>query len=139
MRAFASSALLLFAACGASPPAEPSAGPPASAGAEAPPENGQPEDVPPENPESLASRVLVRLEAHIADLRAAPRELQGDEAFALSSAIMDAIDAEPLSDALRLRADQAAEAILTDRSPEGAIRAAKQALEVLQEVVDAEE
>lgn len=84
-----------------------------------------------------AERVLDRLEEHIAALTREPRELDGEEAFTLSSAVMDAVDSvsAQIPARLRDRADAAAEAILTDRSEEGAVRAARDAAEVLEQVL----
>jgi hypothetical protein len=79
------------------------------------------------------------LEEHVASLSETPREIGGDEAFALSSAMMDAVDAvgTQISAQLRDRADAAAEAILTDRGEQGALRAARDATEVLEQVLQA--
>lgn len=86
-----------------------------------------------------AEQALDRLEEHVASLSATPREVDGDEAFALSSAMMDAVDAvgTQISAQLRDRADAAAEAILTDRGEQGALRAARDATEVLEQVLQA--
>src|SRR5690606_28847834 len=86
-----------------------------------------------------AERALDRLEAHADALAREPREVDGEEAFALSSAMMDAIDAAgaQLPSSLRERADLAAEALLTDRGRDGAARAARDAAQVLEQVVQA--
>ena len=91
-----------------------------------------PEDAPPD-----AERALDRLEAHVEALRGAPREISGDEALELSNAVMDAVDAlhGQIPASLRDRADRAAEAILTDRSEQGSLRAAADAKEVLEQVL----
>ncbi len=84
-----------------------------------------------------AEQALDRLEAHASALTREPREVEGDEAFALSSAMMDAIDAAgaELPPQLRERADLAAEALLTDRGRDGAARAARDAAAVLEQVL----
>ncbi len=87
-----------------------------------------------------ADRALARLHAHLAELETSPRALGGDEAMALSTVVMDAIDAQGsgLPAGLRDRADDAAEALLTDRSEQGAARAAQAAVLALQQVVEHE-
>lgn len=93
---------------------------------------------PPAGEEPLAAeRALDRLEAHAQALSREPREVDGEEAFALSSAMMDAIDAagSELPVRLRERADTAAEALLTDRGRDGAARAARDAAAVLEQVL----
>ena len=84
-----------------------------------------------------AERALERIARHVAALESAPRELGGDEALALSGAVMDAIDAVELPASLRDRADDAAEALLTDRSEQGALRAGRDAEAILEQVVSA--
>lgn len=84
-----------------------------------------------------AERALERMARHVAALESAPRELGGDEALALSGAVMDAIDAVELPASLRERADDAAEALLTDRSEQGALRAGRDAEAILEQVVSA--
>jgi len=91
----------------------------------------------PEREPLAAERVLDRINAHVAALEAGPREVGGDEALALSSAVMDAIDALALPSAIRDRADEAAEGLLTDRSEEGSLRAAREAAEAMSAVVEA--
>lgn len=86
-------------------------------------------------PTSAAERALERLEDHAAALEAQPREVDGNEAFGLSSALMDAIDATEVPPALRNRADDAAEALLTLRGERDSARAARDAVAVLKEVV----
>lgn len=146
MRPLLASLFFLATACGASaaPPSDPSrstACESARADAEAAwsavagnaealarPEGGEP---------LAAERALERVAAHVAALESAPRELDGDEALALSGAVMDAIDAVELPGSLRDRADDAAEALLTDRSDQGALRAGRDAEAVLEQVVQA--
>lgn len=84
-----------------------------------------------------AEQALDRIEEHAAGLTREPREVEGDEAFALSSAMMDAIDAAggELPPQLRERADLAAEALLTDRGRDGSARAARDAAAVLEQVL----
>lgn len=84
-----------------------------------------------------ADRVLDRLERHVAELERAPREVSGEEAFALSSAVMDAVDAmgDAVPATLRDRVDDAAEALLTSRTQEGSTRAARDAAQVLEQAV----
>jgi uncharacterized protein (UPF0147 family) len=92
---------------------------------------------PTDEPPLLAERALARLEAHRDALRAEPREVDGERAFELSSAMMDGIDelTGELPDELRDRADDAAEALLTDRGRDGSLRAADGAVAVLEELV----
>lgn len=146
MRA-STSLLVLLAACGAAAPAprDPaesaaceSARADANAAWAAVAERAEQAAAPPEDRSPTdAERVLDRLRAHLAALEAAPREVSGDEALALSGAVMDAIDAVELPAPLRNRADQAAEALLTDRSEQGALRAGRDAVEILEQVVQA--
>lgn len=94
----------------------------------------------PEGAEPLAvERALDRLEAHADALAREPREVDGEEAFALSSAMMDAIDAAGarLPPGLHEHAERAAEALLTDRDRDGAARAARDAAQVLEQVAQA--
>lgn len=79
---------------------------------------------------------LERLETHLASLREQPHAVDGDEALALSSAIMDGMDAvsDGIPEALRERADHAAEALLTDRGA-GSIQATEGAIAVVEQVV----
>ncbi|MFK7986256.1 MAG: hypothetical protein AB8I08_09505 [Sandaracinaceae bacterium] len=84
----------------------------------------------PEAASSPATDALATLEQHVQSLHETPRELDGEEAMALSNAMMDGIDAlgAALPDAEREAADDAAEALLTDRSRDGARRSATHAL-----------
>lgn len=93
--------------------------------------------LPPEGELTEADRALARVEQHLAELEAAPHEIGDGEAMALSSAVMDAIDAAgTLPTGLRDRAEDAAEALLTDRSVEGGPRAARAAAEALEAVCE---
>lgn len=84
----------------------------------------------PDAQETPATEALSALETHLQSLRETPRELDGEEAMAVSNAMMDGIDAlgSELPDAEREVADDAAEALLTDRSRDGARRSATNAL-----------
>ena len=84
-----------------------------------------------------ADRALVQLEAHRDALRRSPREIQGDEALALSNARMDGIDevSSVIPDRTRERADDAAEALLTDRGRDGSLRAAEGAVAMMEQVL----
>ena len=64
---------------------------------------------PPEHAASAAESALDRLNDHLSALRESPREVQGDEAMALSSSVMDGIDevSGELSARVRERADDA--------------------------------
>jgi hypothetical protein len=99
-------------------------------------EIGREGDTSPPTPVAVA---LDRLHEHARSLEAEPRELGGDEALAISSVLMDAVDAThgELPNGLRERADDAAEALLTDRSEQGAGRATRGAITVLEEIVRA--
>lgn len=79
--------------------------------------------------------VLVRLSEHVRAVRERPPdEIEAPTAMALSSAVMDAIDALPsgVPEGLRARADFAAEALLSDRTPGGSVRAARDAASALE-------
>lgn len=79
--------------------------------------------------------VLIRLAEHVQAVREhPPDEIEARAAMALSSAVMDAIDALPpgVPDPLRARADFAAEALLSDRTPGGSVRAARDAADALE-------
>ena len=93
---------------------------------------------PPEHAASAAESALDRLNDHLSALRESPREVEGDEAMALSSSVMDGIDevSGELSARVRERADDAAEALLTDRSEQGAVRAAEGAIVALEAVLE---
>lgn len=86
----------------------------------------------------LAEVALERLEAHAAALDATPRAIDGDEAMSLSSAVMDGLDevSSRIPGPLRDRADDAAEALLTDRGEQGSLRAAQGAIALLEQIVD---
>jgi len=77
---------------------------------------------------------LERLGQHLSDLRTGPSEVDPQTAMELSSVVMDTIDAlggEVPAD-LRRRADDAAEALLTDRSAQGSQRASRGAVVTLE-------
>src|SRR5690606_2176805 len=57
--------------------------------------------------------------------------------LAVAGAVMDAMDEVELPGALRERADLAAEALLTDRSEQGALRAGRDAVAILEEIARA--
>lgn len=93
---------------------------------------------PAEGEEELAAeRALDRLEAHRNALRQTPREIEGDEALALSNAMMDGIDevSGEIQAGTRERADDAAEALLTDRGQDGSLRAAEGAVAMMSQVL----
>lgn len=96
------------------------------------------EAAPPDRDPLAAETALDRLQDHLAALREAPREVDGEEAMALSSAVMDGIDevGADLPTSVRERADDAAEALLTDRSEQGAVRATQGAILALESVLD---
>ncbi len=81
--------------------------------------------------------VAEQLRAHVAALEAEPREVPGEEAFALANGMMEGVDevAADLDDGLRQRADDAAEAILTDRTAAGSRQASLDAAALIDEVV----
>lgn len=93
---------------------------------------------PPEPGPPIALEAVLRdLREHEQSLRAAPDEVDGQVAFALADAMMGGIDevASDVSESLRSRADDAAEALLTDRSAQGAARATADAIAVIEQVV----
>ncbi|MCA9608883.1 MAG: hypothetical protein KC619_24935, partial [Myxococcales bacterium] len=90
------------------------------------------EDAP---PPTAIDPVLVRLSEHVRAVQAnPPDEVEAVTAMALSSAVMDAIDALPSGapDEVRARADFAAESLLSDRTPGGSVRAARDAASALE-------
>lgn len=89
--------------------------------------------------DTMESRARTALHAHVVSLRESPRELDGETAMALSNTMMDGIDAlgADLPNAERNRADDAAEALLTDRSRDGSRRAAEGALLAFEAALDA--
>lgn len=84
-----------------------------------------------------AEDALARIREHASDLAESPREVTGEEAMALSGAVMDAVDAiqGELPFGLRERADDAAEALLVGRGERAASRAAEDAMIVLEEII----
>jgi len=82
---------------------------------------------------------MERLQTHVADLRERPREVDGETAMAVSGVVMDAFDSfgSELPASVRNRGDNAAEALLTDRSAGGSVRAALAAAEALEEALAA--
>ncbi|MCB9595585.1 MAG: hypothetical protein H6719_22885 [Sandaracinaceae bacterium] len=89
-------------------------------------------------PERAASPIdgaVEQLGAHVAAVREhPPEEVDGQTALAVSGAVMDAIDAltGDVPAPLRARVDDAAEALLTDRTPGGSVRAAREAAAALE-------
>ena len=81
--------------------------------------------------------VIERLRAHALSLREAPPEaVDGETALTLSGAVMDALDSLPdVSESARREVDDAAEALLTERTPGGSMRAASLAVQVLEAAV----
>lgn len=95
--------------------------------------------LPPTTEEPLLAEVaLERLLAHAASLDETPRAIEGDEALALSSAVMDGLDelSGRIPGPMRDRADDAAEALLTDRGEQGSLRAANGAIALLEQIVE---
>ena len=93
---------------------------------------------PPEaGPPIVLETVLRDLREHAQSLRASPDEVDGQVAFTLADAMMGGIDevASDVSESLRSRADDAAEALLTDRSAAGSARATADAIAVIEQVV----
>lgn len=88
--------------------------------------------------ELVAEQALDRLLSHRDALRESPREIEGDEALALSNAMMDGIDelSGEIQTRTRERADDAAEALLTDRGEDGSLRAAEGAVATMQQVLE---
>jgi len=94
---------------------------------------------PPPASETPIDSALAALRAHVDALRASPpEEVDGEAAMALSGQVMDALDAiEGVPREQRHRADDAAEAILTDRSVAGSFRAARHAANTLEAALEA--
>ncbi|MGE0784941.1 MAG: hypothetical protein AB7S26_04570 [Sandaracinaceae bacterium] len=94
----------------------------------APAESGQP---------LRLEAVRDRLEEHRDALRERPDEVDGQLAFALANAMMDGIDevSGAIPDSLRARAEDAAEALLTDRSMQRAPQVASDAIALIDEII----
>jgi len=94
---------------------------------------------PPAASETPIDGALDALRAHVEALRAAPpEEVNGQAAMALSGQVMDALDAlDDVPREARDQADDAAEAILTDRTVAGSIRASRQAANALADALEA--
>ncbi len=92
----------------------------------------------PADPEGVTTPIddaVAQLGAHVAAVHErAPVEIEGPAAMALSGAVMDAIDAlgAAVPEPERARADDAAEALLTDRTAAGSVRAARAAVAALE-------
>lgn len=94
-------------------------------------------EAPDAGPPLQLEAVVDRLATHLANLRESPREVDGEEALALANAVMDGLDevAGEVPETLQRRADDAAEALLTERGARGSVRATSDVIAVLDDVI----